>query len=346
MSPALIDALVGEKVGCLQSQQTLEGRRRGVSEEDMTALGIISRFLADKVAILNSKAFRRLAGKAQVVTLPINCHIRNRLSHTAEVVACAIAIAYRLGLNIDLVEAIAWGHDIGHVPFGHVGEAYIAARLGQPFCHETMGVVIAQHIERRGRGLNLTHQVLSGMLQHSGGAKFAFMEEDMIPEARVVRLADKIAYLFADYNDFRRLGFPLGPQLIELAESFGQSQRERQKNVIDALCRESAEKNRVEFNSSPEAKRFSDLRTLMYDVYPRITIQDPRRHLDHIFSFVERLQLGDPVLIVSLMTDADIVFLAEQPMLNMSHLQATAVGELFDTLSELKVNYLDPDLNW
>jgi dGTPase len=299
-------------------------------------------FIEDEIKLLCSKGVRRLSDKTQVASLPRNPHIRNRLSHTGEVVACSVNIAQVLGLNTELARAIAIGHDIGHVPFGHAGEHYIAERTNSRFTHETMGVVIAQHIERKCIGLNLTHEVLEGMLRHSGSNAI----EGMTQEAWVVRYADKIAYIFADFNDFNRMGCPLPKELVELVNQFGATQRERIRNVIINLCRESKEMGKVSFSQTVVAKRFDLLRKLMYGVYPRITMQDPARILDPIYTFLEKLNLGDPRIILGLMTDRDVSYLAERYALCYDHVRNTAVGEIIEHLQGKKVDCCDPDLDW
>jgi dGTPase len=291
--------------------------------------------------ILCSKAFRRLSRKTQVASFPINPHIRDRMSHTGEVTAISVTIADILGLNMSLVQAIALGHDIGHVPMGHPGEAFLAERSGRPFTHEVMGVIIAQKIERHCRGLNLTHQVLEGMFRHSGKN----FSPDMTPEAMVVRIADKVAYLFSDYNDFVRMGHPIGHELKVVVESFGANQRKRVAETISAICFESAEKDRVDFSESDAAVRFTELRTLMYEIYPCITAQDPCGVLEPIYKFVEKSGIADPLLVLSLMTDHDIDYLAAQHALNSHHIRNTGAGDALDYIGDVQID-CKPSLDW
>ncbi|MDR3558486.1 MAG: HD domain-containing protein [Candidatus Pacebacteria bacterium] len=323
----------------LQTSEEAAYRRR---EDDEDFLYASNPFVDDMNRILSSKAFRRLSKKTQVVSFPTNPHIRDRMSHTTEVVACATVISDILGLNIHLTQAIAFGHDTGHVPMGHAGEAFLAERSGRPFSHEVMGVVVAQKIERHMRGLNLTHQVLDGMFRHSGKN----FSPTMSPEAMVVRIADKVAYLFADYNDFARMGHPLGDELKSLVESFGANQRNRVAETVSAICCESAQKGRVEFADCDAAKRFDRLRSLMYEVYPRITAQDPRRILEPIYDFLEKMNVADPLLLISLMTDQDVGYLAGQFLINTYHIKQTGAGEALDYIKGLTVDYCDPDLDW
>ena len=143
--------------GCLSSLKTTESRRRRVPEEDEDPLTVANRFVSDEAKLLSSKAYRVLGDKTQVFTFPKTPLIRTRKTHVMEVAACSAITSELLGLNTDLVRAAAIGHDIGHVPFGHQGEAWMAKAMGRPgFCHEIMGPVIAQKVERKGTGLNLT----------------------------------------------------------------------------------------------------------------------------------------------------------------------------------------------
>jgi dGTPase len=154
----------------------------------------------DRDRIVHSKAFRRLKHKTQVFIAPEGDHYRTRLTHTLE--ACGIArnVARALGLNEDLTEAIGLGHDLGHPPFGHVGEAVldscVRARWGHAFRHNEHSLRVVERIER----LNLTEQVRDGILNHTGGGEPATLE------GRIVRVVDRIAYINHDIDDAIRAG--------------------------------------------------------------------------------------------------------------------------------------------
>jgi dGTP triphosphohydrolase len=252
-----------------------------------------------------------------------------------------MTVADILGLNVTLCQAIAFGHDIGHVPFGHQGEDFIANRIGRPFTHEVMGLVIAQEIERDGKGLNLCWQVLDGMLRHGGSRA----SPTMTPEASVVRVCDKIAYIFADYNDLLRVHYPVGYALREAMHSFGGNQRERVNRVIEAFCRESIEQGRMSFEHSTEARDFAELKKLMYEVYGRVTLQDVSRILGPIYDFLEQCKVHDPALLLALMTDRDVMYLHEQRFLNVDHVMQTSVGELIPHLPR-EIDLCKVDLDW
>ncbi len=148
---------------------------------------------------MHSKAFRRLKHKTQVFISPEGDHYRTRLTHTLETCMIARTVARALGLNEDLTEAVALGHDLGHPPFGHIGESILDAcmreRYGTGFRHNEHSLRVVERLERDGQGLNLTEQVRDGILHHTGPGKPATLE------GRIVRLVDRIAYINHDIDD-------------------------------------------------------------------------------------------------------------------------------------------------
>src|SRR5437773_839425 len=167
-------------------------------------------FAVDRDRIVHSKAFRRTKHKTQVFLAPVGDHYRTRLTHILEVSQIGRSIARSLRLNEDLVEAMALGHDIGHTPFGHVGEELLGKFLPEGFRHNEQSVRIAEKLEDNGKGLRLTHETLDGILKHSapteGGLEEAAWGVPETPEGWVVRYADKIAYLHHDIDDAMRAG--------------------------------------------------------------------------------------------------------------------------------------------
>ncbi|MCL1891028.1 MAG: deoxyguanosinetriphosphate triphosphohydrolase [Coriobacteriia bacterium] len=166
-------------------------------------------FQRDRDRIVHTKAFRRLMHKTQVFVAPEGDHYRTRLTHTLEVAQISRSIARALGLNEDLAEAIAYGHDLGHTPFGHVGEdalSYSLARYHgldpetnpQLFKHNLQSLRIVDIIERDGKGLNLTNEVRDGIIHHTG------KERARTLEGRIVATADRIAYVNHDIDDALR----------------------------------------------------------------------------------------------------------------------------------------------
>ena len=162
----------------------------------------------DRDRIIHSKAFRRLKHKTQVFIAPLGDHYVTRLTHTLEVSQIARTIARALNLNEDLAEAIAMGHDLGHTPFGHIGEDELDKILPGGFKHSTQSLNIVERIEREGRGLNLTWEVRQGILMHSKprGDFLAAFDNDLTLEAQIVRIADAVAYINHDIADALRAG--------------------------------------------------------------------------------------------------------------------------------------------
>ena len=165
-------------------------------------------FQRDRDRILHSKSFRRLMHKTQVFIAPSGDHYRTRLTHTLEVTQVARTIGRALLLNEDLIEAIALGHDLGHTPFGHAGETALAEAF-PGFRHNEQSLRVVDHLERDGRGLNLTFPVRDGILRHSklrsGITHSAAGAADTL-EGEVVRIADGIAYINHDLDDALRGG--------------------------------------------------------------------------------------------------------------------------------------------
>ncbi|MBR4869128.1 MAG: deoxyguanosinetriphosphate triphosphohydrolase, partial [Clostridia bacterium] len=151
-------------------------------------------FQRDRDRILHCNAFRRLKYKTQVFLSPERDHYRTRLTHTLEVAQIARTIARSLRLNEDLTEAIALGHDLGHTPFGHAGERALTACFPEGFRHNEQSVRVVQVLEKNGKGLNLTREVLDGIINHTSGMAATL-------EGRVVRLSDRIAYINHDIDD-------------------------------------------------------------------------------------------------------------------------------------------------
>lgn len=188
-----------------QAARSAESRGRRYPEDPHP---LRTAYQRDRDRILHSKAFRRLAHKTQVFPAPEGDHYRVRLTHTLEVTQVARTVARALRLNEDLAEAICLGHDLGHTPFGHLGERVLADFLGRPFRHNEQSRRIVDHLQWRGEspgshpgGLNLTWEVRDGILNHT----WSMPMPDTL-EAQVARFADRIAYLSHDIEDAIRAG--------------------------------------------------------------------------------------------------------------------------------------------
>jgi dGTPase len=176
--------------------------RRARAEEDCA---LRTPFQRDRDRIVHCKAFRRLKHKTQVFVAPEGDHYRTRLTHTLEVTTISRTVARALRLNEDLVEAIGLGHDLGHPPFGHIGEETLdrclKERFGVGFRHYEHSLRVVEHLEREGAGLNLTEQVRDGIAGHSSRAP---LPETL--EGRIVRVMDRVAYINHDIDDAVRAG--------------------------------------------------------------------------------------------------------------------------------------------
>ncbi len=194
---------------------------------------IRTEFQRDRDRIIHSKAFRRLKHKTQVFLSPEGDHYRTRLTHTLEVAQIARTVSRALGLNEDLTEAIALGHDLGHTPFGHAGERTIDHLCPEGFRHNEQSLRVVNVLERKG-GLNLTAEVRDGILCHTG---------DKMPqtlEGRVIRLADKIAYINHDIDDATRGGVMRQEDIPKkFAEILGKTHSERIDSMINGIIRAS-----------------------------------------------------------------------------------------------------------
>jgi dGTPase len=176
--------------------------RRAIEEQDCALRTPLQR---DRDRIVHSKSFRRLKHKTQVFVAPEGDHYRTRMTHTLEVTQIARTVARALALNEDLTEAIGLGHDLGHPPFGHIGEAVLdaclAERFGGSFRHYEHSLRVVEVLERGGAGLNLCADVRDGIRCHSGRAP-----RPATLEGRIVRIVDRVAYINHDIDDALRAG--------------------------------------------------------------------------------------------------------------------------------------------
>jgi dGTPase len=219
-------------------------------------------FQRDRDRIAHSKAFRRLKHKTQVFVAPEGDHYRTRLTHTLEACFISRTVARALALNEDLTEAIGLGHDLGHPPFGHIGEEALDEALsehGMRFRHNENSVRVVEVLEGDGRGLNLTEQVRDGILRHTGPEKPASLE------GRVVRVVDRVAYINHDIDDALRAGVISEEDLpAEEIGLLGPSGPER----VDTLVRDMVEASRVAGDvaqSDPVGGAMLRLRKFMFE---------------------------------------------------------------------------------
>lgn len=228
------------------------GRQHEEKECDLRTI-----FQRDKDRIVYSKAFRRLKHKTQVFISPEGDHYRTRLTHTLEVTQIARTIARSLRLNEDLTEAIALGHDLGHTPFGHTGEMVLDSICPHGFRHNEQSLRVVEVLEKE-NGLNLTWEVRDGIKNHTGNIIPATLE------GRIVRFADRIAYINHDIDDAIRGGVISNEDLPEeCVKVLGRSSRERINTMIVNIVEQSRDINDVKM--SPEIQQAkNELREYMF----------------------------------------------------------------------------------
>lgn len=205
------------------------GRKLPETESDLRTC-----YQRDRDRIIHCKAFRRLKHKTQVFLSPESDHYRTRLTHTLEVAQIARTIARALRLNEDLTEAIALGHDLGHTPFGHAGERALQELTNTGFTHYEQSVRVCEKIEKNGKGLNLTAEVLDGILHHTRG------EEAHTLEGRIVRTADRVAYINHDIDDAVRAGVIAESDIPrDIAAALGDTKSRRINTLVEAIVKNS-----------------------------------------------------------------------------------------------------------
>ncbi len=213
----------------------------------------------DTDRIVHSKAFRRLMHKTQVFLRPEGDHYRTRMTHTIEVARIARSITRALGLNEDLAEAAAMGHDLGHTPFGHAGESALSDMMGKPFRHNEQSLRVVDYLEKDGAGLNLTHEVRNGILCHTGDPWPSTLE------GMVVRRSDQIAYVNHDIDDAIRAGVLTEEDIPKSVTAIlGHSSRERINALVCDAILTSREAGTVQLTPRVDTA-LRDLRSFMFE---------------------------------------------------------------------------------
>ena len=332
--------------------------RRVPSSSDQEFLDSINDPLAiDIVKILNCKAIRRLQEKAQVFPMPDSPHVRDRMTHTHEVVGLSIILADALRLNTNLCQAIALAHDLGHAPLGHAGEERITELSGRKFRHEIFSCILVQEIERKGLGLNLCHQVIEGIFYHSRGSGSMVRNENLLQEYNVVMYADKIAYVFADLNDLLiRYHLKIDSAVLQrVHEIFGPTQRTSVNTCIKALVEESADLGFVSFQRSTTAQEFEQLKQWMYaNVYPgRDRWAYGCQQLGIIYDFIANSPYFadcDPAVVLALLTDREVMELAQILITPLAprpeQIRSLGVMEIVPYLKNKQFDLSSPGLDW
>jgi len=332
----------------LKPYTTTKGRRR----QDTDAL-VEDNFLNDFTKIVQCKAYRRLAYKTQAISLPRNAHVRTRLAHTSEVMAVAASISERLGLNTNLCLAIAAGHDVGHVPYGHSGERILAKFGGKKFHHSVNSVVVLQEIENKGKGLNLCHETLDGILHHTSGGGDLIADPKKPAEYAAVMFADKIAGILTDFNDAIRYNYLSEKDIPKSAHRLGANKRERLVAVINALIDESEQAGAMQFSASEEFKNFSEMKAFMYDLFPKIDLSLQETILTKLCEYISAepaFAYFDPVIVVSLLTDTEADefagLLLESQKPSVDQIRNFGIFEILPYLKGKEIDYTSPGLDW
>ncbi len=245
-------------------------------------------FQRDRDRIIHSKAFRRLKHKTQVFIIPEGDHYRTRLTHTLEVAQIARTVARALRLNEDLTEAIALGHDLGHTPFGHAGESALNEIMPGGFKHNRQSLRVVEELEG-GRGLNLTGEVLDGILKHTGPDRPATLE------GQVVKIADRVAYINHDVDDAIRAGIIEVEDLPALClEVLGREHRTRINNMVLDLIENSQGKPSV--SMSAEMQEATDL--LRQFLFQRVYIDSEAKREEgkarHVVQYLFKYWVAHP----------------------------------------------------
>ncbi|MBS6282713.1 MULTISPECIES: deoxyguanosinetriphosphate triphosphohydrolase [Intestinimonas] len=220
-------------------------------------------FQRDIDRIIHSKAFRRLMHKTQVFLQPEGDHYRTRMTHTIEVARIARTMARGLQLNEDLTEAAAFGHDLGHTPFGHAGERVLDEIMPEGFQHNVQSLRVVDRLEQDGDGLNLTYEVRRGILCHTGPDTAETLE------GRLLRLADKIAYINHDIDDAMRGGiiYPMDIPL-EISNVLGFTHSERIDTLTVDIIESSAGTGEIR-QSTACREAMHNLREFMFEAVYR-----------------------------------------------------------------------------
>lgn len=240
---------------------------------------IRTEFCRDRDRIIHSKAFRRLKHKTQVFISVYNDHFRTRLTHTLEVSQIGRTISRALGLNEDLTEAIAMGHDLGHTPFGHSGERALDSLNPFGFKHNEQSLRVVDVLEKDGNGMNLTSEVRNGILNHSGDGT------PQTNEGMVIKFADRFAYINHDIDDAVRVGVISRIDLpLNSVNMFGSTNTDRITAMIEDMVETSKKEGRVCMSPAKE-KAMLELREFMFDaVYREHAVKD-----DQTYMVIEKL---------------------------------------------------------
>ena len=276
----------GQERQLLQPRAAFSADSRGRErEEDPCAYR--TAYQRDRDRILHCKAFRRLKHKTQVFLSPEGDHYRTRLTHTLEVSQIARTIARALQLNEDLTEAVSLGHDLGHTPFGHAGERALNEMMEGGFRHYEQSVRVVERLENDGRGLNLTWEVRNGILRHTCGEPSATLE------GRIVRLADRVAYINHDIDDAIRAGVLREEDVpADIRAALGDRRTTRIDTLVTSIVENSGEDIGMD---APAAAMFERLHAFMFEaVYRNPVAKSEESKVDGLIRRMFEYFVGHP----------------------------------------------------
>lgn len=286
-------------------------------------------FQRDRDRIVHCKAFRRLKNKTQVFFSPEGDHYRTRLTHTLAVSQVARAISRSLSLNEDLTEAIALGHDLGHTPFGHAGERILASLNPNGFKHNEQSGRVVDFLENDGKGLNLTREVVDGIINHTSKTNASTLE------GKVVSIADRIAYINHDIDDAIQGGFITIEDLPKATrEHLGDTSRDRINAMLKAIYVESEGKDYVKMEEEVFAIT-NELRDFMFErVYTAKPFKEEEERAKKMISALYEYYYSNPNLLpefyVKRLVEDDIHTVLCDYLSGMSDLYAIKVfNEIF-----------------
>ena len=277
-----------------QKSGKTRGRQHPVSECDMR-----TEYQRDRDRIIHAKSFRRLKHKTQVFLAPAGDHYRTRLTHTMEVSQIARTIARSLRLNEDLTEAIALGHDLGHTPFGHTGEFMLDKICTFGFHHYEQSLRVVDHLEN-GTGLNLTWEVRDGILNHAGDNEASTLE------GKIIKLADRIAYINHDIDDALRGGIIEEKDLPrDCLEVLGTTHGDRISTLIYDIVKASEGQNKITM-SEDIADAMKNLRDYMFErVYVNSRAQEENHKSQRVISMLFETFMEKPSLMGNVYADIE-----------------------------------------
>ena len=270
--------------------QFSDATRGRLREEAPTENDMRTCYQRDCDRILHSKSFRRLMHKTQVFLQPEGDHYRTRMTHTLEVARIARTITRALRLNEDLAEAIAFGHDLGHTPFGHAGEVALSEVTGKAFRHNEQSLRVVDLLEKDGQGLNLTYEVRMGILGHSRHSR---LPETL--EGQIVRKSDQIAYINHDIDDAMRAGILTNADIPrEISDVLGDTHRDRINSLVTNMVMHTLHTGQLGMDETVD-QTMEALRNFMFErVYKNPVAKGEESKAQHILQELYSYYIKNP----------------------------------------------------